>query len=156
MKVVALRRSATGSDVGIGGTEFVASLPELLAQSDHAVLALPLTAHTRHIINTQSLAHAKPGLHLVNIARGALIDQPALLQALDEGRLSRATLDVTYPEPLPDGHPLYHHPRVRLTPHISWSADGTAVVTARKFVDKLARFVAGQELDDQVDFFRGY
>lgn len=154
MKVLASRRSE--ANAGDGGTEFVTSLPELLAQSDHLVLALPLTPETRHIINAQSLAHAKPGLHLVNIARGALIDQRALLQALDEGCLSRATLDVTDPEPLPDGHPLYHHPKVRLTPHISWSADGTAVFTARKFVDKLERFVAGQPLDDQVDFLRGY
>ena len=60
------------------------------------------------------------------------------------------------PEPLPDGHPLYHHPRVRITPHVSWAAQGAAEVTARKFVDNLQRFVAGLPLHDVVDRERGY
>lgn len=154
MQVTALRRSAASPSED--GVRMAASLPELLAQSDHLVLALPLTPQTHHLINAQTLAHARPGLHLVNIARGPLIDQSALLQALDAGRLSRATLDVTDPEPLPDGHALYHHPRVRLTPHISWSAGGTTALTARKFVDNLRRFVAGQLLEDRVDLLRGY
>lgn len=154
MRVMALRRSA--SSLIEDGVNRASSLPELLAQSHHVVLALPLTPQTRHLINADSLAHARPGLHLVNIARGPLIDQPALLQALDDAHLSRVTLDVTDPEPLPDGHALYHHPRVRLTPHISWSAGGTAVLTARKFVDNLARYVAGQPLQDRVDVLRGH
>jgi phosphoglycerate dehydrogenase-like enzyme len=103
-----------------------------------------------------TLAHARPGLHLVNIARGALVDQQALLHALDSGRLSGAMLDVTDPEPPPDGHPLCSHPRVRLTPHASWAAQGAAQLTARKFVADLARHVAGEPLEDLVDGARGY
>lgn len=154
MQVSALRRSSAGLDDD--GVQAAESLHALLAQSDHVVLALPLTPHTRHLINAQALAHARPGLHLVNIARGALIDQAALLRALDDGRLGRATLDVTDPEPLPDGHPFYRHPRVWLTPHLSWSAGDVAALTARKFTDNLARYIAGQPLQDKVLLSRGY
>ena len=154
MKVLALRQSAAPiEDFGVGT---VHSLPELLAQSDHLLLALPATPATHQIINAQSLAHARSGLHLINIARGSLVDQVALLAALDDGRLSAATLDVTDPEPLPAGHPLYTHPRVRLTPHISWSATNTVAVTAEKFVRNLHRYLNGQPLQDQVNPQRGY
>lgn len=155
MQVVVLRRGGARVDEG-DGVQAVASIEQLLAASDHLVLALPITAQTYHLINAATLAHARPGLHLVNIARGALVDQQALLHALDAGRLSGATLDVTDPEPLPDGHPLYHHPRVRITPHVSWAAQGAAEMTARKFVDNLERFVAGLPLHDVVDKERGY
>lgn len=159
MQVVALRRGGArvdGGGEGGEGVQAVGSIEQLLAASDHLVLALPITAQTYHLINAATLAHARPGLHLVNIARGALVDQQALLHALDAGRLSGATLDVTDPEPLPDGHPLYHHSRVRITPHVSWAAQGAAEVTARKFVDNLQRFVAGLPLHDVVDRERGY
>lgn len=158
MQVTVLRRG--GGPVGEGqcdgGVRTVDSIEKLLAASDHLVLALPITAQTCHLINAATLAHARPGLHLVNIARGGLVDQQALLHALDSGRLFGATLDVTDPEPLPDGHPLYSHPRVRLTPHVSWAAQGAAELTARKFVDNLVRHVAGQALVDVVDAARGY
>jgi len=154
MQVAALRRSAAG--LAGDGVRQAASLHELLAGSDHLVLALPLTPKTRHLINAETLAYARPGLHLVNIARGALIDQAALLQALDSGRIGRATLDVTDPEPLPDGHRLYSHSRVRLTPHISWSAGDVAALTAGRFVDNLTRYMAGQPLPDRVELSRGY
>src|SRR5262245_57280538 len=99
-----------------------ASLDELLARSDHLVLAVPATSATRRLLDARAFDLVKPGAHLVNIARGALVDQDALLAALDGGRLAAASLDVVDPEPLPAGHPLYTHPRVRLSPHISWSA----------------------------------
>lgn len=155
MDVLALRRG--GADVAPDtGVRAVASVEDLLGASDHVVLALPITPQTRHCINARSLAHAKPGLHLVNIARGALVDQPALLQALDSGRLSGATLDVTDPEPPPEGHALYHHPRVHLTPHVSWAAEGSAALTAHKFLANLTRYVEGLPLEDVVDPARGY
>ncbi|MBV7540832.1 NAD(P)-dependent oxidoreductase [Acidovorax sp. sic0104] len=165
VRVTVLRRGVAlveegGSHGGghgeIGRVHTVDSIEKLLAASDHLVLALPITAQTYHLINAAPLAHARPGLHLVNIARGALVDQQALLHALDDGRLSGATLDVTDPEPLPEGHPLYCHPRVRLTPHVSWAAQGAAELTARKFMANLARHVAGQPLEDVVDAARGY
>jgi phosphoglycerate dehydrogenase-like enzyme len=152
MQVTVLRRGGAP----VEGVQSAASIEQLLAASDHLVLALPITPETRHLVNAATLAHARPGLHLVNIARGALVDQQALLHALDEGHLSGATLDVTDPEPLPEGHRLYRHPRVRLTPHVSWAAQDAGEATARKFVANLSRFLAGELLEDVVDRARGY
>jgi len=154
VRVLALRRSS--APIEDAGVERVETLPALLAASDHLVLALPLTSQTNGLIDAAALAHAKPGLHLINIARGRLLDQKALLDALDAGRLAAATLDVTEPEPLPDGHPLYHHPRVRITPHISWAAGDVLARSAEKFEENLARYLVGEALHDIVDPRRGY
>lgn len=157
MRVLALRRRPPSDEpVAADGTVWAAGLPELLAQADHLVLALPATPQSRALIDAEALSHARPGLHLINIARGALVDHGALRQALDEGRLSAATLDVTEPEPLPDGHWLYRHPRVRLTPHISWAAGDVQRVTVLKFQDNLGRYLTAQPLADVVDPGRGY
>ncbi|MDO8772944.1 MAG: NAD(P)-dependent oxidoreductase, partial [Burkholderiaceae bacterium] len=154
MRVLALRRSQAPSDVG--GVQAAASLHEVMAESDHVVLALPITPATHHMIDAAALAQARAGLHLINIARGALVDHDALLAALDVGRLSAATLDVTEPEPLPPGHALYTHPRVRLTPHIAWAAGDVVGTSTRKFLGNLARFLDSQALDDVFDPVRGY
>jgi phosphoglycerate dehydrogenase-like enzyme len=154
IKVIALRRSDTPFEVD--GVERVDSLEQLVARSDHLVLAAPSTPGTRHAINQASLAHAKPGLHLINIARGNLVDHQALLDAVNEGRIALATLDVTDPEPLPAGHAFYGHPRVRLSPHISPSTDQIVPALLDKFVLNLDRFRSGQPLTDVVDTARGY
>lgn len=103
----------------VESVELVGTFEEAVARADDVVVALPATPQTRGAVNADLLAHAKSGAHLVNVARGSIIDQEALIVALDQGKLGFATLDVTNPEPLPAGHPLYTHPRVRLTPHIS-------------------------------------
>jgi phosphoglycerate dehydrogenase-like enzyme len=154
MEVLAYRRTAQSS--GNAGVRAVQSLPELLSQVDHLVLALPATPATRHILNAEALSHARKGLHLINIARGSLIDQEALRAALDSGLVAAATLDVTEPEPLPEGHWLYSHPAVRLTPHISWAAGDVASQTAAKFVQQLQRYLGGEPLNDLVDPLLGY
>lgn len=117
----------------MAGVHIVTGIEELAARCDHLVLALPLTVATRGIVNATLLARAKRGLHLINIARGPIVDQDALLAALDHGRIAAATLDVTDPEPLPDGHPLYAHPAVRLTPHVS----GAVPDSERRLIDAL-------------------
>jgi D-3-phosphoglycerate dehydrogenase / 2-oxoglutarate reductase len=99
------------------------SLREVFAQSDVVSLHVPATPETRHMINSESLSTMKAGVLLVNCARGALIDQEALLAALESGQVWGAGLDVTDPEPLPKGHPLLNHPRVIVTPHVA-SATG--------------------------------
>lgn len=157
MQVQALRRTQQAQQTQADdGTIYATSLKDLLGSSDHVVLALPLTAASRHLLNAQAFAHCKPGLHLVNVARGALIDQDALRLALDSGQLAAATLDVTEPEPLPDKHWLYSHEKVRLTPHISWAAGDVLAGVRSKFAENLQRYRHGQPLHDLIDLSRGY
>ena len=146
LKVVALRQSTT--PFGLDGVEAANDIHDLFARADHLVVAAPLTEATRHIINRNVLASAKPGLHLINIARGGLLDQQALLHALDNGQIGLASLDVTEPEPLPDGHPLYSHPRVRLSPHTSAISTNSKEEIADTFLANLERYVAGLELSN--------
>ena len=154
MRILVLRRSGP-----VQGAEQARDIQDLFARSDHVVLAAPGTAETRHIVNREVLRQAKPGLHLVNVARGSLVDQDALLEALDEGRIARASLDVTEPEPLPAGHPFYSHPRVRLSPHTSAISPAQQDALVQKFLGNLRRFQAGEALDDVLDaerIRRGY
>lgn len=154
MQVLALRRSAQPFEVP--GVRPVADLHQLFARADHLLLAVPLTEHTRRIIDADVLAAAKPGLHLINIARGALIDQPALLQALDTGRIGLASLDVADPEPLPAGHAFYRHPRIRLSPHTSANSPRVYLNIARLLGRNLQRWGDGLPLENPVEIQRGY
>jgi len=154
MRVRALRRSAEPSKVA--GVEMAKDLPSLLRDADHVVIAAPETRATRHLFDDAAFARMKPGAHLVNIARGGLVDQDALRRALDAGRLSRATLDCVEPEPLPDGHWMYAHPRVRLSAHISWSGSDANAVILERFLENLARFERGEPLAHRVDPDEGY
>ena len=139
--VVAVRRSSAVP--AVRGIEMVGDLHELLARSDHVVIAAPATPQTHHLMDAPAFAATKPGAHLVNIARGTLVDQEALRAALDDGRVARASLDTVDPEPLPEGHWLYTHPLVRLSPHISWSAPSTMPNTLALFAENVRRFRAG-------------
>lgn len=153
MKVSAVRR---GEPDGEGGIRFYKSLKDMIADVDHLVLAVPLTEATRLSVNADVLAAAKPGLHIINICRGEVLNDDALLSALESGRASAATLDVTAPEPLPSGHPFYSHPKIRLTPHISWSSEDNADRIAAKLHGNLDRFLADEDLQDVVVKGRGY
>jgi phosphoglycerate dehydrogenase-like enzyme len=154
MKILATSRSANAG-AGAHGVP-LAPLDTVLAQADHLVIALPLTPATAGLIGRAALARVKPGVHLVNIARGRLLDQEALREALDSGRVGLATLDVTEPEPLPAGHWLYTHKRVRLSPHISWSNGERGRAAAALFAENLQRFLAGEPLLGRVDARAGY
>ena len=154
MRVRAGRRSAMSS--GVAGVEVLPSLAELVASSDHLVIAAPSTPATRHLFNRDLFTVIKPGVHLVNVARGALVDHDALRTALDDGRVAVASLDTVEPEPLPEGHWLYTHPCVRLTPHISWSMPGAADLLIQAFIDNLGRYQAGAPLAGVVDVAAGY
>ncbi|MCA0919266.1 NAD(P)-dependent oxidoreductase [Pseudooceanicola nanhaiensis] len=118
MEIRVLRRREAAPEAGVS---FVTEIEALTGWADHLVLAAPLTAATRGLLSRARLMACRPGLHLVNIARGELLDQEALIGALETGTLSYATLDVTVPEPLPKGHPLLAHPKVLVTPHVAWS-----------------------------------
>ncbi|MFO1148031.1 MAG: glyoxylate/hydroxypyruvate reductase A [Alsobacter sp.] len=130
------------------------ALPGFLAATDILVCLLPLTDGTRGFLNAGLFARLPRGAGLAHIGRGPQLDQDALLAALDEGRLSGAVLDVTDPEPLPPGHPLWRHPRVVITPHIaSVTQPATA---ARAVLDNLRRHEEGLPMIGLVDRTRGY
>jgi len=138
------------------GVEIVERVEDVVAQADHIVVAVPATPATRHLVNADLLARARPGAHLVNVARGSVVDQEALLAALDAGQLGFATLDVTEPEPLPAGHRLYTHPRVRLTPHLASNYTLARDKLLAKILADITRFGAGERPSDVVEPARGY
>jgi phosphoglycerate dehydrogenase-like enzyme len=136
--------------------EIVTDLLELAAWSDHIVVTAPATPETHHLVGPAVLEVMGPGAHLVNIARGALVDQDALRPALDDGRVALASLDTVEPEPLPEGHWLYAHPQVHLSPHISWSSPERYDRILGVFLEELARWEAGEPLVNVVDRDAGY
>jgi len=146
MEVLAHRRNPAPVD----GVRLV-PLDELLRRADHLVVAAPLTAETAGLIGVEALAKVKPGVHLVNVARGGIVDSNALVAALEDGRIGFASLDVTDPEPLPAGHPLWRAPNVRVTPHIAWSSPRTGQRLFGLFADNLGRFARGERLVNQLD-----
>lgn len=141
MRVIALRRS---SAVPMPGVDVITDRMQLAALADHLVLCLPSTTTTRHLVDANFLAACKTGLHLVNVARGDLVDQDALLRALDDGTVACASLDVATPEPLPTAHSLYTHPRVHLSPHVAWNSPDSVDRLLDLFQAQLQRFAHGQ------------
>ena len=119
-------------------------LLSLLPQADVVALCVPLTAETSGLFGAEAFAALKPGAFLINVSRGKVLDQDALLEALDSGRLAGACLDVTDPEPLPPDHPLWLHPRVVITPHVSGDASLTDARAKDLFRDNPRRFAAGE------------
>ena len=149
MEVSAFRRRPLPSS--IPDVRMVSSLAELVSGADHVIVAAPYTPRTHHLFDAEAFSHVRPGAHLVNIARGGLVDQDALRAALDDGRVATATLDTVDPEPLPAGHWMFTHPRVRLTPHISWSSPEGARKIFDLFLENLGRYLRGEPLEGVVD-----
>jgi phosphoglycerate dehydrogenase-like enzyme len=137
----------------VGGPE---TLPELLAESDFVVLAAPLTPETEEMINAESLAAIKPGAWLINVARGRLIDERALIRSLRDGHLGGAVLDTFRDEPLPPMSSFYDLPNVIVTPHTAWSSGRVLDRSVELFCENLRRFAAGQALLNVVDPDAGY
>jgi glyoxylate/hydroxypyruvate reductase A len=125
-----------------------------LARADFVVLVVPLTPETRGLVGLDELAALRPGAWLINIARGAIVDEEALLEALQARRLGGAILDVFNTEPLPSGHPFWGLDNVVVTPHIA--GPSTPEELAPVFNDNLTRFLAGRALRHVVDRARGY
>jgi phosphoglycerate dehydrogenase-like enzyme len=137
----------------VGGPE---TLPELLAESDFIVLAAPLTPETEDLIDAEALAGVKPGAWLINVARGRLIDERALLRALRDGELGGAVLDTFRDEPLPPMSSFYDLPNVIVTPHTAWSSGRVLDRSVELFCDNLRRFARGEPLLNIVDPDAGY
>ncbi len=128
----------------------------LASESDVLVIAAPRTAQTERIVDAAVLEALPEGAHVLNVARGELLDEEALLTQLDSGRLGGCALDVFATEPLPAGHPFWTHPRVLVTPHVSavsslfWERETTLIL------DNIQRYLAGMELQNIVDLESGY
>ncbi len=142
---------------GRDGTVTAEAWRERLAEFDWVVLAAPSTADTRAMIGAADLAAMKPGAWLVNIARGDMVDQDALLAALATGKLAGAVLDVTDPEPLPADHPLWSAPNAIITMHLSGRSQTRMFHRAAAlFLRNLAAYRAGAPMENVVDLDRGY
>jgi phosphoglycerate dehydrogenase-like enzyme len=156
MKLLALRRHPERPTGDALEPEMVSSKRALCERSDYLVLAAPSTPETRHLIGKDELGAMRPGAVLVNVGRGALVDQAALVNALRRGVLRGAALDVFETEPLPADDPLYGLDNVLLSPH---TADHTATWREEAmgcFLENLRRFRAGEPLLHVVEKARGY
>ncbi|HET6171058.1 MAG TPA: NAD(P)-dependent oxidoreductase [Gaiellales bacterium] len=131
-------------------------LDELLTESDYVVLCAPLTPETRGLIGARELDLIGPRGALINVARGALVDTGAVVAALRDGRLGGAFLDVTEPEPLPSGHPLWSEPRALVTPHVANTRQQLEAALLRRVEQNVARFRAGEPLLGVIDPAAGY
>ncbi|HEX6025536.1 MAG TPA: D-isomer specific 2-hydroxyacid dehydrogenase family protein [Solirubrobacter sp.] len=150
VEIVAVTRS------GRDGTLPADRLPEVWANADHFVIAAPATTDTKHLVGTDELAAMKPHSWIVNVARGSLIDTDALVAALRARKIGGAALDVTDPEPLPDGHPLWDEPRALITPHVANPLCAMNRDLAKRVQENVRRFAAGEELLAPVRPDRGY
>ncbi|RMH18017.1 MAG: D-2-hydroxyacid dehydrogenase [Gemmatimonadetes bacterium] len=168
-RVTALRRRAPGP--GDGDVELPAgvvlrdavhvcagaeALDAALAEADYVVLTAPGTAETRGLLDARRLALLPRGAVVVNVARGSLVDEAALVRALDEGRLRGAALDVFEREPLPDDHPFWTQERVLLLPHVSAVSGGYWRRQTDLLAENLRRWAAGEPLLNVVDIDAGY
>lgn len=131
-------------------------LHEVLSSCDFVVLACPLTEETYHLIDAEALAAMKPGAWLINIARGPVVDEQALIEALRSGHLGGACLDVFEQEPLPEESPLWDLPNVLITPHNAGSSTKTWERELALFVENVRRYVQGEPLQNVVDRQKGY
>jgi phosphoglycerate dehydrogenase-like enzyme len=157
MEVWASRR-AIGGDLPEGVTRFVQqnALRSAMAEVDALVLSCPLTPETRLLIGAAEIEALKPGAVLVNIARGGVVDEPALIKALSSRHIRGAALDVFATEPLPPNSPIWDLPNVIISPHSAStvSAENNRIVEI--FLDNLHRFMAGEPLVNAFDKSRGY
>ena len=148
MHVYALRRSGRPeADVEVVSA---ADLVRILPLVDHVVNILPAHPSTDLFVNAEFLAGCRRGVRFYNVGRGSTVDQPALMQALREGRVGEAFLDVMDPEPLPQGHPLWTTPNCYLTPHTAGGRHDQDETLVQHFLKNLAAFEAGRPLTDRV------
>lgn len=131
-------------------------LPDLWARADFIVCCLPLLETTRGLVNREAFAAMKPTAVLIDVSRGGVVEEAALVVALDAGRIKGAALDVFATEPLPAEHSLWARKNVLITPHCSSVYDGWELRSARMFAENLARYRRGEALTNVVDPARGY
>jgi phosphoglycerate dehydrogenase-like enzyme len=148
MKIAAMRRQARKSE----GVETVTpeNVAGVLATADHVINILPDNADSVHFVSKTLLSQMKPGAIFYNIGRGTTVHQEALAESLNAGHLAAAWLDVTDPEPLPEGHPLLTAPNCFITPHTAGGHRDESETLVRHFLENLPRFIAGTSLRDRI------
>ncbi len=152
---LAVTRSGEPSEL-FDATLSIEDLHTALRTADHVVLAVPLTNATHHLFSDPEFDAMKPGAYLINVARGEVVDTDALLRALDTASIGGAGLDVTHPEPLPDGHPLWKRDNVIITPHTANTLASMDGLLAPVVAENYRRFVAGDRMLTEVDVEKGY
>jgi phosphoglycerate dehydrogenase-like enzyme len=156
MKIWACTRSGRSDSPDLDRVVPAAELDAVLHQADFVVLAAPETPETRGLMNEQRLRQMKPAAFLINVARGSLVDEAALVKALQQRAIAGAALDVTQQEPLPADHPLWTLENVFITPHLSAASEYLWDRQTELLLENLECWFAGRELRNRVDLTRGY
>jgi phosphoglycerate dehydrogenase-like enzyme len=150
LRVIGVRRGPARGGEPVDELHPPERLPELLPRADWLAIACPLSEATRGAIGADALARLPRGAHLLNVARGEIVDEAALIESLRDGRLAGAYLDVFATEPLPSESPLWRMPNVIATPHNSAASRGNEARQIEIFLDNLARFARGEPLRNEV------
>lgn len=156
LQVRGVGRTARENDPDFGTVIASVDLADHAGWADHLILAAPLTDRTRELVDDAVLAAMKRSAHLINVGRGALVDEDALLRALRTGGIAAASLDVFREEPLPDSHPFWGMDNVHMSAHMCGDVTGWRDTLAAQFQNNLQRWTAGEELEHVVDKQRGY
>ncbi len=156
MRVMGVARTARPSDPDLGRVVALRDLQAFLPDADYLVIALPLTSETKGMVGAATLGRMKPTARLVNVARGPIVDEEALVQALRARRIAGAALDVFTEEPLPADSPLWDLPGVIISPHMSGDFTGWEASLSQLFVVNFQRWRRGEPLLNIVDKRRGY
>jgi phosphoglycerate dehydrogenase-like enzyme len=156
MRVWGVTRSGKGDTTHAEKIVPASELDKALPHADYLVIAAPETTETRHLIGEVQISRMKPGARLINVGRGSLLEEAALIRALETGALGGAALDVTAVEPLPRDSPLWRAPNLFITPHTSAVSDRLWHRETAVLLDLLERWFDGREMFNQVDFARGY
>ncbi|TAH63818.1 MAG: D-2-hydroxyacid dehydrogenase, partial [Anaerolineaceae bacterium] len=155
-RVLIVKRTLSNTPEYVDELYITEEIDQVLKQSDYIVLTLPATEKTKDIISRERLSIMKSDAFIVNIGRGELVDQEALIEALREHRIGGAGLDVMTPEPLPADNPLWELPNVIITQHSSGLSVGNDNRRTRLFADNLKRYLNNERLMNIVDFSEGY
>jgi phosphoglycerate dehydrogenase-like enzyme len=156
MRVIGVRRTAGSPGPGIDRVVPADRLAEVVGEADYLAIAAPLTAETRGAISREVISRMKPTAWIMNIARGAIVDEPAMIEALQAKRIAGAALDVFETEPLTPDSPLWSLENVIVTPHSSGSGPRVRERTLALFAENLRRYKAGEPLLNRVDYETGY
>jgi phosphoglycerate dehydrogenase-like enzyme len=156
MRIWGVTRSGEGDRTLAERIVSANDLHAVLPEADYVVVAAPETADTKHLIGDPELARMKPGARFINVGRGSLLDETALIRALESGCLGGAALDVTQIEPLPPDSPLWKAPNLLITPHTSAVSDRLWHRETALLLELLELWFAGKELFNQVNFSKGY